>query len=239
MLVRGFIRGFMRGLKRGLGASVGGRQTIVGALLTQYESNADGSTVAETYVTSSYTPVAGRKQYALVVQTGTTCNLPSSLTGNGLTWTEKLTNNKGGAAVAMGLYEATAGTPVAGALTAVFAAGDLTTGAYIHVFEFTGVDLTTPIVTSNNVQTSAGAALGATSTLPNALENTKNAHFYMMSHAANEGTTNDDFTELSDNAHLSPVRGVACGYKANDLTAALTWATSSASRWMAVELKSA
>ncbi len=218
--------------------AVGGvlaRTAIVPTHLTTGENTTDQAS----YATASISPAGNTLVLLWVAQTATTANGPTSVTGNGLTYTEVARAQA--AATTIVLYRAMAAAPSSGAVTINFNAGDTTTGAAWSAVQYAGVNTTGTHGSGaivQNVASSAGASVGQTITLAAAFEDVNNLHAYGIVHLANEVTTpGTGFTERGDAAHATPALAIETADKPNDTTADVTWTTSSASRWVAVEVK--
>jgi hypothetical protein len=212
-----------------------GRATIVPAHLTTGESNVDQNS----YTTASVTPTANALQLLWVVQTATTVSGPTSITGNGLTWVE-VNRKAAGTSALIVLYRAMGSAPSPGTIAIAFGAGDATTGCHWSLVEYRNVDTSGTNGSGAIVQNTANSAsANTTCTIAlSAFEHSNNVHAYGVSHAASEATTPaTGFQERGDVSHTLPSRGLETADAVNDNSADPSWTTSSASIWVAVEVK--
>lgn len=233
-LVAGLIAGLLSGLKAGLDT---GRATIAPNALTSGESNVD----LNTYTTGAISPGANRLVLMWVVQSGTATEGPNDFTGTFAgTWT--LVGTASAATATISLYRYMSATPASGTVNINFDVDDVTTGCSWAIVEYAGVNTTGVNGAGAVVQfvaNAAAASLGQTITLA-AFESASNLHAYGISHLAAEGTTPGvGFDERADVNHAGPNQSLEVADKVNDTTADPSWATSAASRWVAVELKAA
>ncbi len=215
------------------------RATIVPTVLP---SGAGASTTDGTsFASSSVTPVANRLTLlAVSTSHGTTAETPSSVTGNGLTWTA-VTN---GAASTTGATSRTSwfytwgAAPSAGAVTMNFS-GTMT-GAAWAIISCQGAVLAAPRQATSNTANSTTV----TGTLA-ALENASNMHIYAVCHVAQEAAAPPaagNWAELADHATTSwatPARAMQVAYAIGDVTADPTWTTSSQAVIVSLEVKAA
>lgn len=194
------------------------------------------TTNTTSYATGSYTPKSHRLLVAFVATTGAQVN-PSSVSGNGLTWSQKAAQNIGAVARLM-LYVTDAGAaPEAGALTVTYAAGQ--TGQTISVFEIEGADLAQGALAAvvqalgnEGTGTSGSVALGA-------LTGGANRPIAAFIHAANEAASErTNWTEIHDGGFATPVFSMESQWRTDafELTASASWATSSGWAGIAAEV---
>lgn len=223
------------GLNNALGAP---RFTVVPTALTSNSDTTDGGPFA----VASHTPTASALLLLGLAITGTTPNDPVIVDSRGWPWTLV----PGGTVVSattnrVSLYYLVAPASVAGTITLTPSPADVNTGLSWALVQFAGAAATGLV--SPGIQqvqaSSAAAATGASPTL-SAFEHANNYHAYFLMHNANEATTaGDSFTSHADVLRATPGIGFKAASKVNDPTAVPTWATSSTSRWVAVEVKAA
>lgn len=172
-----------------------------------------------------------------IVQTATTANGVSSFTGTYTgTWT--LVAERAVSGIRVQCYRSFNTTAVSGTVIANFAAGDTTTGceagaAKVLNVRRSGTNGADAIKQSNTASVSANTT--ATVSVPNALRD-GSVMLYCLNHTANEPAAPGTFTELGDVDMATPNQGFifAWGTAQSD---APTWASSVASRWIAVEVQ--
>jgi hypothetical protein len=234
-VVADLISGF--GLVPAAGAVV--RGDVVPALLTENTDNVDRSN-GPGYTTASVTPTANRlTAIAICCSHATAAEVPSSVTGCGLTWTQMSPN--GTQTYAAGnrrvtWFYAFGASPSAGAITINFATTH--TGCTWAVFDFPGARLSTAPV-QGAVGTAASTTVTATLA---ALESSKSAVIYALGRVLNEVSAPPaagSWTELSDRAGTSPPSAMETAWAINDVDANPTWATSGGSAIVLLEIKAA
>lgn len=194
--------------------------------LTSHTSHAD-TTALSTYTTaSSYTPSANVPVFAWIVNThGTSAPAPSSVTGNGLTWSQIITKASAAGTIRGSLYWALGASPSNGALSAAFSGNQ--TGAAIHVFELAGADTSGTIVQSAS---NAAAAAGSVTVTLSAFGSANNATVACFGGLRNVGINPDSgFTEIYDNGYATPATEAESGWKnAEDTSITGAWSAGTA-----------
>lgn len=213
--------------------------------ITQSGLETSGSTAnQDAYSTGSFDIAPYAMVVVWVVHRATTAGAETSVVDSrgAVTWTA-VTGGVSAAATfritAYYFFNNSGSATGSGTITFNYNNGDATSGCQWSVIQYLGVDPSTPYITTNVIASSAAAATTATVTLPNAMENAANAHVYGILHNADEGAAPGDFTETGDTNQASPATGLMTAFKLNDTSDSPTWTTSSTSRWVGLELKSA
>jgi hypothetical protein len=200
-----------------------------------------------TYTTDSggdgdgtFTPAPNVLLLAVVNATGTAALTdPTSVTGNGATWTEvaQIALPAGGSPIR--LYAALSGSsPTDTAFSVTF--GSAPNGCNLSVYEITGADVSgTAAAALVQTVTNSGSGTSGSVTLA-AGSHASNRPFAAFSWAANEAGTEDaDFDELHDTGHASPARRTEVQWRSDafDTATNATWTSSVTWAAIATELK--
>lgn len=193
--------------------------------LTGLASLAD-TTALSTYTTGSFTPSSNVPVFAWVVNThGTSAAAPTSVTGNGLTWSQIATRANAAGTLRGSLYWALGASPSAGGLSAAFSGNQ--TGAAIHVFELAGADTSGTIVQSAS---NVAAAAGSVTVTLSAFGNVNNAAVACFAGLRQTGINPDTgFSEIYDNGYATPATEAESGWKSGEDTSIVgTWSAGTA-----------
>ena len=204
---------------------------------------------AASYATASYPPAANRLIVAFIATRGTN-DTPTSVTGNGLTWSSIAAVNSG-TGLRLMLYAALTGdSPSSGALTVAYTPTQ--TGQHISVFEFSGakIDVSAADAIAQS-PTNSGTATSGSVTFAALTSGGGNRLCTGWCHAANEATvpraaggpppTNPAWTEIHDGSFATPASGMETQWLPSDLelTGGATWTTSSLWAGIGAEIKNA
>lgn len=154
---------------------------------------------ATSFATNSNTPAANQPLYLAVGSSATSAAAPTSVTGNGLTWVQVLTQQNGAANRRLTVYRAAGAAPTAGAITIDFGAQTQSAVAWILV-QFANANITGTNGSGATVQSTSSAF--ATSTTGNltlsAFEHANNVNltFVQSRRTAASITADAQFTEL-------------------------------------------
>lgn len=209
-------------------------------LLTSGSSTTD----ATSYSTASVSPTANALICVLyLARKGTGNPATPTITGNGFTYTEVLTNSTSPLNFNdVALFRALGASPTSGAITINF--GETMTSCIWFVFEITGVDTSGTngsgaIVQSVGRDFAGGAGTSGTLTLA-AFGSANNMAVGGIFHFANEATTpGSGFTEIGDINLAENTRGFQAEYALNDITVDASWASNVEWEGIAVEIKAA
>lgn len=214
------------------------RQTVVPTALTSSANTTDGGP----FTVASHTPAAGSLLLLGLAITGTTPADPAIVDSRGWNWTlvpgatvTSATTNR------VSVYYCVAPAAVAGTVTLTPAPGDVNTGMSWALVEYAAAAFTGKVSPGvQQIQASSAAAATTASPTLGTLEHANNWHVCFIMHNANEVTTaNDSFNNRADVARATPGIGFKAMDKLNDPTAVPSWATSSTSRWVSLEVKAA
>lgn len=210
--------------------------------LTQFQSSTD----ATSYATTSITPAANKLIIATVTSSkGTTPNTPT-LSGNGLTWVQILTNNFDtvGTQRTITMFRAMGSSPTSGAVTADFG-GATQTACTIIVDEFTGADTSGTngsgaIVQSAQNAEASQAAATFTVTL-GAFGSTNNATYGVASNGDTANfTAGTGFASVGGVSSTTPIINTLSEFRNdNDTTVDFGGAIGYTSGGIAIEIKPA
>jgi hypothetical protein len=199
------------------------------------------ATDATSYATASITPTANRWLILdfWVFNSDVTPVPPTTVTGNGLTWTLVHEETSSNGNHNLSRWKAwTGATPSAGAVTADFGAV-LQRGAGWSISEFDGLDTSDPFVGTNHVVNMPGTSGTSIDCTLAAFAHADNRALIQVMHTANEASAPEaGLTELSDTNGTGPAAGHAVAW-GNDTTPSYTWVTSQARAAIASELKAA
>ncbi len=205
--------------------------------ITRSTLTASGTTTdAASFATASVAPTANEVVMLAISNTITSgVTAPTSVTGNGITYTKAVEKVIGTRAVS--IWWGVSASPSAGAITIDFGANIQTTCAW-DVEQTTGASNATPIAQS---QTGSGtAAIGSlTAPLSAFSDITNNLGFYIAQHGANEATNPaTSWTEIQDMALGTPAAAHETAFISGGsaLNPQPTWTTSAAYAMAAVEI---
>lgn len=208
------------------------------------------NTTGTSFATASITPTAGRMVYIGIENLktgGGGFEAPSSVTGNGLTWTQVNTiGNSAGDNLAV--YRALAASPSAGAITITFTNSQ----AFCSwsVVEVAGADVGGTNGANSVVQSATNESLSGTSLTAtlSAFASTNNGALAFHSWAAGAAspataTPDSGWSEIHDtgNTDAGPISyEMESQWRAdNDTSAAVTWSATGVLHSIAMEIKSA
>lgn len=165
---------------------------------------------------------------------------PTSVTGNGVSWTKKTAVSDGSGVMRIHLYVADSGSsPSSGALTVSYGAVTQL-GQHVSVFELSGVDLSGgATVAVVQAPTTTGTAAAGSITLAAAGQMT-NRPISGWAHAANEATNERaNWVEVHDGSFATPVSGKETQWRPDffETTSTASWTTSSIYVGIAAEVK--
>lgn len=223
---------------------------ISGSTLTSGTDN----TTTNSYATASVSPTSGRMVYVGVYSfqtSGTEANAaaPSSLSGNGLTWTKVVENVDTTFGMAISIWRALASSPSAGAIT-MSHANDRAATAW-SVIQVDGADTggtngSNSVVQSASNKSNTGSATSLTVTLGafgDAGNGAVSFHATLVVGATQAtATAGSGWTELNESANSeTPVSySIESQWRAdNDTTADVTWSIGGYSYSAALEIKAA
>lgn len=231
------VAGLTSGLRSGLSPALSvGRGTITPALLADNVNNADLSSYA---FAETLTPPANTLLLLAVVCThSTTAEVPNSVTGFGLTWTQAPGSASGTGTFASGARRVTwfyawGASPSNGSVTIGFATGHLS--CQYALISAPGAALAAPLQSTTN--TVVGTTI--TGTLA-ALEYSENVHQYALGRVSAELSAppaTGGWAELSDRTHTLPNGAAETAWARGGLTADPTWTTSGGSCIVSLEIK--
>jgi len=211
--------------------------TVTASSLTNSYDNVDRTS----YTTASISP-SSNKLLLLAVYTriGASVVVPTSVTGNGLTWV--LVAEVGTGTHNLSVWRAMGASPSAGTVVIDYS-GVTQTGCAWEICEFTGMDTSGTNGSGAIVQSVATAFASATSaevTLA-AFGSADNATFGCFGKADNEAITQGTgFTSLSNPFGGTPVATMLTEFRNdNDTSVDASWVSSAASRGIGVEIKAA
>lgn len=214
------------------------------ALAVNLLTSGSSTTDASSYVTASVSPTANALICVVYLARKATGNPATpTITGNGLTYTEVVTNTTSPLNFNdVALFRALDPSPTSGAITIDF--GETVTSCIWFVFEITGVDTSGTngsgaVVQSVGRDFAGGAGTSGTLTL-SALGSANNMAVGGFFHFANEATTpGSGFTEIGDINLAENTRGFQTEYALNDTTVDASWASSVEWEGVAIEVKAA
>lgn len=191
------------------------------------------------YATASWTPTASRLILVAVCNaSGTDALVPTSVTGNGLTYTLVATSQRADLQRRVSVYRAyNTGSATAGAITVTFSASQQ--GCLIHISQYTG---------TGGSGDNGASAMGSTPATPNwastsnpsmtlAFDDATNSATYgAFSHGA-AMTAGSGFTQLADTSHINPTSEMMTEFQASVDTTVDVTAGSGQGCGVALELK--
>jgi len=192
---------------------------------------------ATVYTTGSWTPPQNALLVLYICNAATTDD-PSSVVGNGVTWSKKASVNDGSGS-RVGLWVADSGVaPTAGVITVTFAAQQ--GGCSLLVFALTGVDLSGGALAAVvQAPSNSGSATSGSVTLA-AAGSSNNRPIVCFLHRANELTTpRAAWSEIGDGSYSGPLRGTETQWRSDafETTASATWASNVNWAGLAGEIK--
>lgn len=211
----------------------------------------DGTTTTN-YTTASQSPTSGRIVYMAVQSfqvSGNEANAsaPSSLSGNGLTWTKVTEDVDTTVGLAFSVWRALASSPSAGAVTINHAGTKANCGwASVEVSgaDTSGTNAANSVVQSATAKNTSGTTLTTTlAAFSSSLNGALSFHRWIGGGATPATATPDTgWTELQDTGGTdTPLSlSIESQWRAdNDTTAAVTWSLTGAMQSIALEIKSA
>lgn len=191
------------------------------------------------YATASWTPTASRLVLvAISNSSGTDAVVPSTVTGNGLTYELVATSQRADLQRRVSIYRAwSGGSPSAGAITVTFSASQQ--GCLIHISQWTG---------TGGSGDNGASAIGSTPATPNWVSTSNPSMTLSFDSAADSGTygafshgaamtAGSGFTQLADTSHASPTNEMMTEWQAASDTTVDVTAGSGQGCGVALELK--
>lgn len=192
---------------------------------------ASSTTAASSYTTGSFTPNADRLQVLDVLTSSTgSAEVPTSVVGCGLTWVSVGSISFVSGNRMLSRWRAMGPAPSTGSLTISFLSSH--SSCLWNWKEVTNADTSGTDGSGAFVQTTTNSA-GAGSTTINgtlaALEHANNSHIAAVGLNVGTGVTPDaQFTELGDDAEVTPDSSLEAQWAANETVCTATFASSSA-----------
>lgn len=159
------------------------------------------TTAATSFTTASVTPAANQVVLICIGNTATSGAPPTSVTGNGITYTMIVAKSSG--TKSCSIWWGASGSPAAGTITIDF--GGVSQATCFHdVEQLTSADQSNPVV-----QSQTGSGTGTAGSLSSALaafrDAANDAGFYIVVHASNESTTAaGSWTQLFNASNSGP-----------------------------------
>jgi hypothetical protein len=213
------------------------------ALAFTAQSQVNTTTNATSYATTaSFTPSANSLLICIVCasSTDTTQTDPTSVSGNGVTYSELDSVFQSGVDT-VGLWVGTTASPSAGVVTAS-GWGTSRTGCNMTVIEVTGADMssgTTSAIVAGSVQKHNGTGTATTASLTmNAAADSNDRAFGFFVHTANETVAADANNTLgSTGSYATPNRGAGFVWNTSAFNnPGVSWTTSAAWRAIGAEV---
>jgi len=203
--------------------------------LGNYNATSGSSTYS---TTAAYQPSANALQLAFCWHThGTAVTIPTSMTGNGLTWTRLQTVTFPNNLAQLSCFYASGPAPTDGIGT--FAAGQSATGGGLRVVEFQNANLSGGIANAI-VQVSTNAGTTANPTLTMApISSSSNAVIYVVLDNVQSNSDNadaEDRAEFFEVSNPNPSTGAAGYYKISTLDNTISH-TATARSWSMIALE--